>query len=105
MRFIKVCCPIEGDDPFVPSSSTASPDDTTSGPLQARLLTVEDGCGFSNITHTRVIGGEPAKKGAWPWIVLVGYTNNLGELSWKCGGTLITRRHVLTAAHCIKSTL
>lgn len=23
--------------------------------------------------------------GAFPWMVLIGYRNNLGELSWKCG--------------------
>lgn len=70
-----------------------------------RLLTTEEGCGFSNVTHTRIVGGGPAKLGAWPWMALIGYTNDLGELGWKCGGSLITSRHVLTAAHCLKSTL
>lgn len=73
--------------------------------LAPRLLTIEEGCGFSNVTHTRVVGGRPAKKGAYPWMALIGYTNNFGEVGWKCGGSLITTRHVLTAAHCIKSTL
>lgn len=69
------------------------------------LLTPDTGCGFTNFTVTRVVGGEPAPKGAFPWMALIGYKDDLGETAFKCGGSLITRRHVLTAAHCIKSTL
>ncbi|XP_068973443.1 venom protease-like [Bombus flavifrons] len=60
-------------------------------------------CGFSNVTHTRVVGGKPAKLGAWPWMVALGfhnYTHPWKDPEWKCGGSLISARHVLTAAHC-----
>ncbi|XP_071865358.1 venom serine protease Bi-VSP-like isoform X2 [Bombus fervidus] len=60
-------------------------------------------CGFSNVTHTRVVGGKPAKLGAWPWIAIFGYINCKdpnGEPLWGCGGSLISAKHVLTAAHC-----
>lgn len=32
----------------------------------------------------------------WPWMTLVGYKNKLGEVSFKCGGSIISNRHVLT---------
>lgn len=70
-----------------------------------KLLTPDTGCGYSNVTHRRIVGGTPAKLGAFPWMALIGYSNDLGETSFKCGGSLISKRHVLTAAHCLKSTL
>jgi Trypsin/Regulatory CLIP domain of proteinases len=71
----------------------------------ARLLTPDEGCGFSNVTHNKVVGGVAARKGAWPWMVLLGYRDSLGEVSFKCGASMITHRHVLTAAHCLRSNL
>lgn len=32
-----------------------------------RLLTPEEGCGYSKVQNTRIVGGAPAKNGAWPW--------------------------------------
>lgn len=90
----QVCCPDEVDDFSLPlTPEPIAP--ITRPPLvngKPRLLTTEEGCGFSNVTHTRIVGGGPAKLGAWPWMALIGYTNDLGELGWKCGGSLITSR-------------
>jgi secreted trypsin-like serine protease len=45
----------------------------------------------------RIIGGSVAQPHSWPWQVLVTGPSNM------CGGSLIDERHVITAAHCIKS--
>ena len=44
-----------------------------------------------------IVGGVAAKEGQVPWLVLMENTNN-GEL---CGGSILNRKFVLTAAHCI----
>lgn len=43
--------------------------------IKGRLLTPEEGCGFSKVahTHTRIVGGGPAENGAWPWLALLGF--------------------------------
>ncbi|MWB77688.1 trypsin-like serine protease [Pseudooceanicola sp. 216_PA32_1] len=50
----------------------------------------------------RVIGGEVAANGAWPWQVgLVIAGRDVGPESHFCGGSLVLDTWVLTAAHCV----
>uniref|UniRef100_A0A3B3DIM5 Peptidase S1 domain-containing protein n=1 Tax=Oryzias melastigma TaxID=30732 RepID=A0A3B3DIM5_ORYME len=58
------------------------------------LLTL---CGTAPLgkSHARIIGGEDAPAGAWPWQASVHINTTL------CGGSLISRRWVLTAARCV----
>lgn len=46
---------------------------------------------------TRIVGGQPADKGEWPWIAAL----LRDKTDQYCGGVLITDQHVLTASHCV----
>lgn len=60
-------------------------------------------CGRTQVQKIRIVGGQPAELGAWPWIAVLGYRSNRSPITqWLCGGALITTRHVLTAAHCTR---
>ena len=59
-------------------------------------LSIPGPCGQRAI-GSRVVGGKDAERGRWPW---QGSIRLWG--SHTCGGSLLNRRWVLSAAHCFE---
>ncbi|XP_067016857.1 complement factor B-like isoform X1 [Acropora muricata] len=58
------------------------------------------GCGESPADfRARIVSGSSSRRGWWPWQVAVKKYDN-GNFKLHCGGALISRQWVLTAAHC-----
>ncbi|XP_022902338.2 serine protease easter-like [Onthophagus taurus] len=85
---IKVCCP--NKEIFSKSDDAEN------------LLPIDD-CGEA-VSVARITSGEKAELLEFPWQAALKYVS-LKTIPYSCGGTLINKRYVLTAAHCIKPTL
>lgn len=56
------------------------------------------------IRQKRIIGGEKAEQHSHPWLVRLAKTDKSKggkHPTTFCGGTILNRKYILTAAHCI----
>ncbi|KAJ6637212.1 Phenoloxidase-activating factor 3 [Pseudolycoriella hygida] len=68
-----------------------------------RLVNTEY-CGIS--INTRIIGGEDAGPGQFPWMARLAYRNKTsGLVSYRCAGTVISDKYVVTASHCVTNLI
>lgn len=63
--------------------------------LAANAEEPEAGGGF----EAKIIGGEAAEEGQYPWLVSLVYSDNGAAF---CGGSVIAEDVVITAAHCVE---
>ncbi|CAL8248408.1 unnamed protein product [Lota lota] len=54
-------------------------------------------CGRRSLTEDRIVGGLDSRQGSWPWQVSLQYDG-----VHQCGGSLISDRWIVSAAHCIR---
>ncbi|GFT86262.1 hypothetical protein NPIL_18241 [Nephila pilipes] len=58
-------------------------------------------CGRSSVPITGfTAGGQVAEQGAWPWMAAIMMRDRTGTFTVSCTGFIISRRHVISAAHC-----
>ncbi|KAJ7304138.1 hypothetical protein JRQ81_011666 [Phrynocephalus forsythii] len=59
------------------------------------LATLCQDCGRRKLSMDRIVGGQDASLGKWPWQVSLRYDG-----THLCGGSIISNEWVITAAHC-----
>ena len=58
-------------------------------------------CG-TQINFSNIVGGSITKTGDFPYMALLGSkAKNRNAIQYTCGGSLINKWYVLTAAHCL----
>ncbi|XP_050441515.1 uncharacterized protein LOC126846270 [Adelges cooleyi] len=61
-------------------------------------------CGEVKLTAVPLItSGQTTHRGQWPWHVALYLINGI-KLSYNCGGSLVSKTKVITAAHCVRQS-
>ncbi|CAN7986092.1 unnamed protein product [Ixodes hexagonus] len=69
-------------------------------PIQNYPSFLPGGCGLTDIGGVRIVSGKESDIGAWPWMAAI-YLKNGEKDKIRCGGALVSPKHILTAAHCV----
>lgn len=59
-------------------------------------------CGIQNL-QDKIIAGDATAIDEYPWTALIRYKNpSSNKETWGCGGSLVGKKTILTAAHCVE---
>ncbi len=56
-------------------------------------------CGTVEYIDPKIVRGTATVRGAWPFLAALYYVE---QSKFFCGGTLISSKNILTAAHCVQ---
>jgi len=74
--------------------------------IKSKAGSLPPNCGIASMFSTRIVSGLQSSVGAWPWVAALGYLEQQsGDIYYLCGASLVTRRHLVTAAHCVMDDL
>ncbi|EDW81667.2 uncharacterized protein Dwil_GK10898 [Drosophila willistoni] len=89
--------------PSQPANPPPTPAPTSPPVFQPSFTTSPNafrGCGIQGRVTPFIHNGTPFPRGGYPWLAAIYHTERFA-LDFKCGGSLVSRTQVITAAHCV----
>ncbi|CAH1283068.1 unnamed protein product [Diabrotica balteata] len=93
-----VCCP-QGPIIVQDGSTLEVQQDPPDVSNHRNLNLLPPDCGYLDLSF-KIRNGQNADLNEFPWMALLRYRTKTGA-EFKCGGTIINNRYILTAAHCL----